>query len=404
MFLQFFVWGAWFVTAYPVLSRYGFGPNEIKWTFSAGPVAAILSPFLVGLLADRWLSSQYLLSVLHAFAGVSLLLAAYLVTQQEMSAGTVNTFIFIHTLFYMPTIALTAAITLRHVSNQSADFPRIRFFGGAGWIAAAMTISALGIDTNIKSFYLSVVASFVLALFAIVLPKTPPPQKISRAAQSAGVLTGAYTLFRDRNFSVFVFSTFLLFIPAAFYFQLGAKYMEVVGFERIAAVMSLGQIAELVFILTLPFLLKRYSIRTVILVGCSAWIVRYALFAGSFTYGLPTMALTAVLLHGICYDFCFVAGTINVDRMADSSNRSQAQSIFMMFTYGFGLLVGSQLAGFVEAQFTTISTSGMTLVDWQSIWIVPAGIALVALLTMLLFYRSNGTAAGDRDTEVRSGE
>ena len=390
MFLQFFIWGAWFVTAYPVLSKFGFGADQIKWTFSAGPIAAIVSPFAVGFLADRWASSQRLLSALHAIAGLCMITAIYTITRPESNSTLANTFIFLHTLFYMPTIALTAAITLRHVRNRIQDFPRIRFFGGVGWIAAAGLISWFGIDTSIKSFYLSVVASAVLVVFALFLPDTPPPQEESKSENRRSVWSDVRELFSNKNFSVFVFGMFLLFIPVSFYFQLGARYIEWSGFQGIAAIMSLGQVTELIFILALPFLIRRYSIRTVILTGCLAWIIRYGLFAGSFTYSLPYLAVAAVLLHGICYDFCFIAGTVHVDQMASDRNRSQAQSIFMICTFGFGLRLGAQLAGLVESSFTTSSVPGLAEINWTAIWLVPAGIAAAVLALLAVFFRSGG--------------
>ncbi len=383
MFLQYFIWGAWYVTAYPVLSKLGFGADEIKWTYSAGPIAAIISPFFAGIISDRWLATQKLLFVLHLLAGIFLLLAIVLATQTGVGAVVVNAAILLHMIFYMPTIALTNTITLRHVNDPKEDFPRIRFFGGIGWISAAALISSLSLDTSVMSFYIASATALVMACYSLTLPSSPPTEPAAAVSVRSILGLDALSLLRERNFSILLGAMFLVFIPMSFYFQLAASFVEWSGVKKIAMVMSLGQISELVFILALPFLLRRYSIKTILVVGCMAWTLRYAIFSTNYPEAMTALIVLGILLHGPCYDFCFVTGTIYIDKAVPRSMQAQAQGLFMLVTYGLVLFVGAQIAGIVEGFATDSSTAE---IQWNIVWAVPTLIAfVVTVLFSVLF-------------------
>jgi len=385
MFLQYFIWGSWFVTAYPVLSLYGFGGNEIKWTYSAGPIAAILSPMFVGLIADRWFATQKVLASMHFLGGLAFLGAVIALQREVVDALQVNLFILLHMCCYMPTIALSNSLTLANVEDANQDFPRIRMFGGIGWIVAGIFISLLNVDTSIKSFYITIIASFIMAFYSLTLPNTTP--KIDDNKKSFKEFFGldAFKLFRQWEFVVFSVGMVILFIPTQFYFQLGSKYLEAQGHENIAMLMSLGQISELCFILLLPFFLKRFSLRAIIISGAVAWCARYCFFIFGYKFNIPAADIAAILLHGICYDFCFIAGMLYIDKVTSNKIRSQAQGLFMMMTYGLGMMLGAQIAGFTELNNSLQSGNALN-VDWAAIWTTPLVITVAVVLLLLLFF------------------
>jgi nucleoside transporter len=395
MFLQYFIWGAWFVTAYPVLSRYGFGADDIKWTYSAGPIAAMISPLIVGYLADRWFALQKLIAVMHGLAAVALVGVVYGLQQEVTSPWWVNVCFFLHMLFYMPTIALTNAIALRHLSHPQLEFPRVRFFGCVGWIAAGGLISVMKFDTSLASFYIAIVASLVMACYSLSLPNSLP-MRHDRVSFSQVLGLNSLYLLKQRSYAVFLLAMFLLFIPISFYFQLGAKFVAFSGIERVASVMSLGQVSELVFMLLLPFALKKYGMKPILVIGSCAWVLRYLLFSMGYEFDLLWCVIAAIILHGICYDFCFVAGTIHVEETAPEHLRAQAQGFFMLVTYGLGMFIGAQVAGVVESSAVIIQSNGQVLLNWNYVWLVPAVVSVLVLMLLLLFFRTPSSSLSER--------
>jgi len=285
----------------------------------------------------------------------------------------------------MPTIALSNSLTLANVKEVNQDFPRIRMFGGIGWIVAGICISMMNADASILSFYIAIIASFVMALYSITLPNTLP--RVNDDKKSLKELFGfdAFKLFRQWDFVVFSIGMVILFIPTQFYFQLGSKYLEAQGHSNIAMLMTLGQVSELCFILLLPFLLKRFSLRAIIIIGAIAWCARYGLFIVGREFAIPSADIIAILLHGICYDFCFIAGMLYIDKVTTSEIRSQAQGLFMMLTYGLGMMLGAQIAGFTELNNSQM-IGNENRVDWVSIWMMPLSITVGVVLILIMFF------------------
>lgn len=394
MFIQYFIWGSWFVTAYPILSNFGFDGNDIKWTYSSAPIAAILSPVIVGLLADRWIASEWLLSIMHVCGGFAFLAAVLTLSGEQSSPVMFNSFIFLHVLCYMPTLALTNSITLSNVPDADKHYPRIRFFSGVGWIFAGALISFLALDASEKTFYLTVGASFIMAFYSLTLPHTPPAGRAGRFSLLKALGSDAWSLFKRHEFAVFSIGMIVLFIPVQFYFQLAPRYLQDTGYEKVAFLMSLGQFAELGFILALPFFLKRWSVRKIFIIGAAAWCLRYALFVAGTSLGFKAFDIGAILLHGICYDFCFITGMLYIDRVASPQIRAQAQGLFMTMTYGLGMIIGAQIAGITEVAFTSYASNGDILhIDWSHIWFVPALITACAAILLFVYFRpDNGNS------------
>jgi nucleoside transporter len=362
MFLQFFVWGAWYVTAPNYLGTIGFDAGDFAWTYSVGPIAGIITPLFVGMVADRFLPAQIVLGLLHLL-GAGLIFAATqlmgadsqlgsLLGVQGVSPNAINGMFFGYMLTYFPTLALTNTVAMRNMVDPQKEFPWIRVGGTIGWIAANQAVSRLGYDTSIDMFYLTAGSAVLLGLFSFTLPHTPPDRSTNPSmSQLLGL--DAFSLLSRPSYAVFMISSVLICIPLAFYYQLASRVVEIVQPEAIAATMSYGQMSEIFFMLVMPLFFARLGVKWMLLVGMLAWVVRYGLFA----YGAPiensAMIIGAILLHGICYDFFFVTGQIYTDQQAPTAIRAQAQGLLVMLTLGIGMLIGAQAAGYIEAQHTT---------------------------------------------------
>ena len=351
MFLQFFVWGAWYVTAPNYLGTIGFVAEDIGWTYSVGPIAGIISPFFIGMVADRFFPAQRVLAVMHIAGGLIMFAAISLMESPSPSPKIINLVFFGYMLTYFPTLALSNTIAMKNMSNPGREFPMVRVFGTIGWIVAGLTISAMAWDTSIKMFYLTAVIAVALGLFSFLLPHTPPVKdgKIS-VRQILGL--DALLLLRDRSYLVFVISSFLMCIPLAFYYQITSRVVEM-GDLPIALTMASGQMSEIFFMAVMPFFFARLGVKWMLGVGMLAWVVRYALFAIGAPSQVAWMILMGVLLHGICYDFFFVTGQIYTNQMAPKELRGQAQGMLVLFTLGLGMFFGAQIAGKIEASHTT---------------------------------------------------
>ncbi|MEZ5393148.1 MAG: MFS transporter [Bryobacterales bacterium] len=255
---------------------------------------------------------------------------------------------FAHTLCYFPTLALTNSIAMHNIQDSEKEFPLIRVFGTIGWIIAGVTLTWLGWDDKISMFYLTGASGVFLGIYCFTLPHTPPPAKGQKA--SVGELLGAdaLVLFKNRSFTVFVLSSFLICIPLAFYYQMAAKSLQQTGVADVAFTMSFGQMSEIFFMLAMPLFFKRLGVKWMLAVGMLAWVVRYGLFAAGAPNSIAWMMIAGILLHGICYDFFFVTGQIYTDQVAHKGIRSQAQGLLAMLTLGLGMLIGAQAAGVIE--------------------------------------------------------
>lgn len=351
MFIQFFIWGSWYVTAPNYLGTIGFKAEDFGWTYSVGPIAGMLSPFFVGMIADRFFPAQRVLGVMHLVGAGLMLYATMLMRGGAPSAGAINLAFFGHMLTYYPTLALTNTLALRNMTDAQKEFPLIRVFGTIGWIAAGLSLTWLGLERSIGMFYLTIGAGVALGLLSFLLPNTPPT---ATGPVSVRQILGldALALLKDRSYSVFLISSTLICIPLAFYYQITSRVVEMTGLP-IGQTMSYGQMSEIFFMVVMPFFFARLGVKWMLAVGMLAWVGRYALFAIGAPAEIRWMIIGGVLLHGICYDFFFVTGQIYTDQFAPKTVRAQAQGMLVLFTLGLGMFIGAQIAGKVEAQHTT---------------------------------------------------
>ncbi|MEY2466623.1 MAG: hypothetical protein QOD03_1144 [Verrucomicrobiota bacterium] len=351
MFLQFFIWGAWYVTAPNYLGTIGFKAEDFGWTYSVGPIAGMITPFFVGMVADRFFPAQRVLGVMHLLGAALMVWATTLMKASSPSPSAINFAFFGYMLTYFPTLALTNTIAMRNMANAEKDFPLIRVFGTIGWIVAGLMLTAATWDTKINMFYLTAGASLTLGLISFALPHTPPTQegKVS-ARQILGL--DALVMLKNRSYLIFLVSSVLICIPLAFYYQITSRIVEMTGLP-IARTMSYGQMSEIFFMIVMPLFFVRLGVKWMLAVGMLAWVTRYALFAFGAPHQVAWMIIGGIVLHGICYDFFFVTGQIYTDQAAPKQIRAQAQGLLVLFTLGLGMFIGAQVAARVEARHTT---------------------------------------------------
>jgi nucleoside transporter len=391
MFLQYFVWGAWYVTIGTWLGEtLRFSGEQIGLAVGTTALAAMISPFFVGMVADRFLATERILAALHVAGGGVLFIAA-----SQTGFGSFYAAILVYTLCYMPTLALSNSLSFRQMSDPGREFPPIRVLGTIGWIAAGLAIGTLGLEATSVPLRIAGGASILLGLFCLALPHTPPlPQAASKRATWGGILgLDALKLLGERSFAVFVLGSFLVCIPLQFYYAFANLFLNELNVSNAAGKMTLGQMSEIFFMLVMPWFFLRLGVKWMMLVGMAAWTARYALFAYGDNADLVWMLYGGILLHGICYDFFFVTGQIYVDRKAPPDLRAAAQGLIAFVTLGIGMFIGSWVSGRVVDAYR-IGGGGH---DWRSIWLVPAAGAAIVLVLFALFFRSAET---DREAEV----
>ncbi len=404
MFIQFFIWGVWYVTGPNYLETIGFGAEDFGWTYSVGPIAGMISPFLVGMIADRFLPSQVVLGILHLIGTAGMYVATTFMTVENPSPDTINIVFFCFMLSFFPTVAIVNTVAMSNIADTEKTFPMIRVFGTIGWIVAGLTVSWLGADATIDQFYLAIGASALMGLYSFTLPNTPPPAKGTPFSAKQAIGLDAMSLLKDRSFFVFMIGSFLICIPLAFYYQMAARFITDAGMENPAARMTLGQMSEVLFMLALPIFLKKFGIKTTLLVGMIAWVARYAMFSFGADDGVVWMMIGGILLHGICYDFFFVTGQIYTDKIAPPEIRSQAQGMLVFFTLGFGMFIGALVAGQIEAAHTVVveaveaGSEPGKMVEWASLWLKPAGMA--AMVMLLFAFAFSGKKAEESTPNV----
>lgn len=350
MFLQFFIWGAWYVTGPNYLSTIGFKAEDFGTMYSVGPIAGMIAPFFVGMVADRFFAAQKVLAVMHLLGAALMFAATTLMNSATPAPETINLLFFAHMLTYFPTLALTNTIAMKCMIHSEKEFPGIRVLGTIGWIIAGLTITGLKLDTSIGMFYLTSGAGVVLGLFSFTLPNTPPT---ASGPVSVRQIIGldALVMLKNRSYLVFLISSMLICIPLAFYYQITSRIVEMTELP-IGLTMSYGQMSEIFFMLIMPLFFARLGVKWMLAVGMLAWVVRYALFAFGAAEEVRWMIIVGIVLHGICYDFFFVTGQIYTDQAAPKQVRAQAQGLLVLFTLGLGMAIGAKVAGKIEATHT----------------------------------------------------
>ncbi|HYH67224.1 MAG TPA: MFS transporter [Urbifossiella sp.] len=398
MFLQYFIWGSWYdsMGAYLATSL-KFDGRQIGAAYGAFAVGSMISPFFVGLVADRYFASERILGVLGLLGG-----AVICLVPRAEAFGEFYPLLILYCATFAPTLALGNSLALHHLADPKRDFPRVKSFSAVGWIGGGVTVSLLGADTTANQFYLAGGLSVAFGLFALTLPHTPP-KKVG-ADVSVGEILGldALALLRKRSFAVFIGCMFLICIPLYFYFVNLGVYLTELGWPNATARMTLAQVSDVVFMLLLPVMLWRFGYKTTIAVGILAWAARYFLLAQSVDAPAATQAaliFAAILLHGVCYDFLFIAGQLYVDDEANERMRGAAQGFIAFILWGVGAFVGTLLAGLVMAAHELPVKSGTIEHDWAGIWAQPAIGAVAVLGVFLLFFREprRATTASARD-------
>ncbi len=398
MFLEFFIWGAWFVT----LGTFLF--NNLHATgaqsgavFSTQSWGAIIAPFIIGLIADRFFNAEKILGILHIIGAVLM--------YQMYNASEVAVFypyVLGYMILFMPTLALVNSISFNQMNDPEKEFSSIRVWGSIGWIVAGLLISFVFLwdaKANVKAglmrntFLLASITSLILGLFSFTLPKTPPKVLRGTKVKISEILgLDALKLLKDKNFLIFFIASILICIPLAFYYQNANPFLSNIGMENPTGKMTIGQISEVFFLLMLPIFFKKFGFKKTILAGMLAWAIRYALFAYGNAGDLSFMLIIGIALHGICYDFFFVSGQIYTNAKAGTKYKSAAQGLITLATYGVGMLIGFEIAGLITDAYKLSETT----FDWKMVWIIPSIIALVVFLLFAVFFNDKNEKLVDQ--------
>jgi nucleoside transporter len=388
MFLQFALWGSWYVTLSTYLLKIGFDGLQVGAAYSTLNWGAIFAPIVAGALADRFFQAQKVMGVLH-------LVGAVILWWLSTIADPTTFFwtLLVYAICFMPTLGLANAISFHQMSDPGKQFGLVRACGTFGWIVVGFVVgliapSMLGYSiepTNIP-LKIGAVISVVLGLYAFALPATPPgnPDRKPNIAQALGLET--LTLMKDRSFAVFVIGSLLICIPLSFYYSFANAFLNESGMHNAATKMTLGQMSEVLFLVLIPFFFVRLGVKKMLLIGMAAWVARYVLFAYGNNSTLVALLYAGIILHGVCFDFFFVTGQIYVDKAVARGQRAAAQGFIHVVTYGVGQLIGSWAAGAVVDHYAVATDAG-TRHLWQTIWMVPAIMAFVVMLLFLLFFR-----------------
>jgi nucleoside transporter len=383
MFLEFFIWGGWFVTMGTYLGKTLNATDlQIGAAYGTQALGAIIAPFVIGMIADKFFAAQRILGVLH-LAGAGLMY--YMSTLHDF--GSFYPLLLIYMILYMPTLALVNSVSFKQINNAEKEFSFIRVWGTVGWIVAGLIIGWLAWEkegTLVNTFRLTALVSAILGLYSFTLPNTPPPKKGTKTTFGEIIGLDAIGLLKNKNFLIFFLASLLICIPLAFYYQHANVYLNELKVSGAAAKMSLGQISETVFMFLMPLFFIRLGVKKMLLFGMAAWAIRYLLFGFGDAGGGMWMLYLGIILHGICYDFFFVTGQIYTDRIAGEKIRSSAQGMITLATYGLGMLIGFWFAGYIADQYKTADGHA-----WKNIWLIPAAVAVGVMLLFIIFFKDD---------------
>ncbi len=397
MFLNFFVWGSWYVTMGTYLKSIpGVSDVQVGVAYGTQSLGAIIAPFIIGLIADRFFAAQKILGVLHLIGAA---LMYYISTVNNFSAFYPA--LLIYMILYMPTLALVNAVSFKQMTSPEKEFSFIRVWGTIGWIVAGLIIAWLSWEQKQSlalTFKLGAIVSLVLGIFSFTLPDTPPARAGSKTKWGEIIGLDSIKLLKDKNFLVFFLASLLICIPLAFYYQETNIFLNELNVKGAAGKMTLGQVSETLFLFLMPFFFIRLGVKKMLLIAMAAWAVRYLLFAFGDTGSGMWMLYGGIILHGVCYDFFFVTGQIYTNEKAGDRFRSSAQGMITLATYGVGMLIGFWIAGLIAEKYTI---AGGHL--WKNVWMIPAGIAGFVLLLFAVFFKDKKTKSSITEGEAEQG-
>ena len=382
MFLEFFIWGAWFVTMGTYLTKtLSASGTQNAGAYATQALGAILAPFIIGLIADKYFSAQKILGVLHLLGAALLWYETTVPTFDSFYPG-----ILAYMIIYMPTLALVNSVSFKQMTNPSKEFPLIRVFGTIGWIVAGSIIAWLDWEHKgalVLTFKMAAIASLALGILSFFLPDTPPAKKGQRVTFGEIIGLESIGLLKERAYLVFFLASVAICIPLAFYYNFTNPFLNEIGVQKAAGVQTLGQYSELIFMALMPLFFVRLGVKKMLVFGMLAWALRYVFFAYGDTGNNYWMLIAGIVIHGICYDFFFVTGQIYTDNKAGVRFKSAAQGFITLATYGVGMLIGFYLSGPIVDHWKISATSH----NWQTIWLIPGGIAAVVMVLFLLFFK-----------------
>jgi nucleoside transporter len=409
MFLQFFIWGVWFVTMGTYLGPMVidgvnvFQPTDIGRAYSTFAWGAIISPFFVGMVADRFFSAERVLGVCHIMGAVMIYFASTIT-----DPGLFFWVLLGYTLCYLPTIALANSVAMEQMTVPETEFPPIRVLGTIGWIVAGLIVGFMKLEAEATPMIIASGVSLFLGVYSFILPHTPPKARGKKISVADVLGLEALQMMKDRSFAVFVVSSLLICIPLAFYYNFTNLFLNNMEIENAASKMTMGQASEVFFMLVMPLCFRHLGVKMMLLIGMLAWTLRYTLFAWGNSESLVLMYYTGILLHGICYDFFFVAGYIYTDSKAPSHLRASAQGFITLVTLGLGMLIGSYFSGYWVGEQTLYdpkNVDAITGYDWKNVWMLPAIMALFVAIGFALLFKNGATseqAIGDLAEEGAS--
>ena len=389
MFLQFFIWGAWYATVGNYMKRSGM-TNIIYLAYMASPIGSILSPFLLGMIADRFFSVQKVMGAMHLLAGVFIFTAPFFVESNSASSSLFLLFLLLHMLSYMPTVGLATATAFHLLAKKEKEFPVVRVFGSIGWISAGFLVSyVLKSDTTSMPLYIAGIAGIIMGLYSFSLPDVPPPGAGKKFSLKDIIGLRSLSQLRSKSFVIFIISLLLTSIPLATYYAYVPVFLKTAAIANPAFKMTFGQMSEIFFLLLMPWFFSKLGIKWVLITGMAAWVARYAFFAASAQHAIVWMMIAGIVLHGVCYGFVYIAGQIYIDKKAPVAIRAQAQGFFVLITYGVGQGLGTLATGWIFNRIMQNGEAAQSLAQWQLFWFIPLIFAILITLFFALGFKEN---------------